>query len=77
MEVTGHVHNGVVVFDNGITLPEGISVVVSIPQAEKPVLKEGKRVEFPLVRSREPGTLHLTNDQIAEILENEDVPTRR
>jgi hypothetical protein len=76
MEVTGYIHNGVVVFDNGISLPEGMSVVVSIPQVEKSARKEGKRVEFPLVRSQRPGTLHLTNDQIAEILENEDVPTR-
>lgn len=76
MEVTGRIHNGVVVFDQEISLPEGMPVVVSILQARKSASKEGKRVEFPLVRSRRPGTLNLTNDRIAQILENEIVPTR-
>jgi hypothetical protein len=72
MEVTGHIHNGVVVFDNGITLPEGMPVVVSVP-AEVP--SKGERIKFPLIRSNRPGTLHLTNDQIEEILGADDVPT--
>jgi hypothetical protein len=31
------------------------------------------RIEVPLVRTGEPGTVKLTNDRIAQILEEEDV----
>jgi hypothetical protein len=34
---------------------------------------KGKRVQFPLVRSDHPGTLDLTNERIAEILDEEEV----
>lgn len=34
--------------------------------------RPGKRVKFPLVRSKHPGTLHLTNRMIEEILTAED-----
>ena len=35
--------------------------------------RETTVVQFPLVHSAEPGTLHLTNELIAEILDAEDV----
>jgi hypothetical protein len=73
MTVQGRVQNGVVVFDAGQMLPDGTLVVVSPlqPRAQSPHGKQ--RVEVPLVHSANPGTLNLTGDQIAEILEQEDV----
>jgi len=73
MRIRGRVHNGVVVLEDGPALPEGTNVTVSCNIA--PVSRERpkkKRVEFPLVRSKNPGTLHLTGQRIAEILDEED-----
>ena len=74
MEIPGRVKNGVVVLEGGTTLPEGTSVTVLYPRVRiwrKPGKK--KRVRFPLVRSKHPGTLDLTNQRIAEILEEEEL----
>jgi len=70
----GRVHDGVVVLEGGPVLPEGIAVTVScdVPPISTPPI-ERKRVEFPLVRSKHPGSLHLTAERIADILEEEDV----
>ena len=73
MELSGVVHNGVVVLEAGRSLPEGAHVTVSceVPTGAAP---KKRRVEFPLVRSKRPGSLHLTGKQIAEFLDEEDVP---
>jgi len=74
MEISGRVHNGVVVIDGGVSLPEGIAVTVLV--GSTPVIRVSKnqrRVEFPLVRSLEPGSINLTNERIQEILEEEDI----
>lgn len=78
MEISGRVHNGVVVFEDGSSLPEGTEVVVFVPQmaGELPA-RDKQRVEFPLVHSQHPGSLHLTNQKIAEILDAEDAAPRR
>jgi hypothetical protein len=68
MELTGHIENGVVVFDGGTPPPEGTRVTV-VPE-EKPV---HPKINFPLVSTGEPGSWNLTNDMIADILEEEDV----
>jgi hypothetical protein len=72
MVIRGHVRNGVVVFDGGPALPEGAAVTVSCaePAAQSPAMK--RRVDFPLVRSAEPGSVDLTADRIAEILDGEN-----
>jgi hypothetical protein len=73
MDIRGRVHNGVVVLEEGAVLPEG--AVVRVLYLAGPVIrvsKNQKRVEFPLVRSLTPGTVHLTNEQIGEILDAED-----
>ncbi len=78
MELHGHVENGVVVLDGNVALPEGAAVTVT-PHSG-PVIrvsKNEKRVEFPLVRSTAPGSLQLTNQRIAEILDEEDVEAAR
>lgn len=74
MVITGRVENGVVVLPSGTTLPEGAEVAVSypLPGVLKPPTGK-KRIEVPLVRTNEPGTVNLTNDRIAEILEEEDL----
>jgi len=74
MEIHGVVHNGVVVLDGAASLPEGTAVTVTL--RAKPVIrvaKNQKRVEFPLVPSSAPGSVHLTNERIGEILDAEDI----
>ena len=74
MRIPGRVQNGVVVLEGNATLPEGLAVSV-IDRAAPLVapVEPKKRVEFPLVRSAKPGSLNLTGDRIAEILEEDDV----
>ena len=78
MEISGFVQNGVVVLDNGASLPEGASVTVVYcqpPLASHPT--EASRVSFPLVRSPQPGSVNLTSDRIAEILDDEEIAPGR
>jgi len=78
VEIAGTVENGVVVLDGSVSLPEGSNVVViyrTTPVIR--VAKNQKRVEFPLFPSSEPGTLDLTNERIAEILDDEEIETMR
>src|ERR1700676_1340534 len=73
MEITGRIQNGVVVLEGAFALPEGARVTVlcgAAPAAQEPPKKQ--RVEFPLVHSKHPGSLHLTGQRIAEILDEED-----
>jgi hypothetical protein len=75
MEILGRIHNGVVVLEGNPPLPEGAVVAVTYPVPEAPALVEKRRVEFPLVRGGTPGTWNLTSEQIAEILDEEDIAT--
>ncbi|CAN5426075.1 hypothetical protein BH10PLA2_BH10PLA2_38610 [soil metagenome] len=77
MEIHGRVQNGVVVLEEGSVLPEGVAVTIlcALPAASKKPVKR-KRVQFPLVHSKKPGSLHLTNKRIAEILDEEDASPR-
>jgi hypothetical protein len=72
MKIAGHVAIGVVVLDGGTTLPEGTVVTVSCAVRAEPAAKK-RRVVLPLVKSTRPGSLPLTNERIAEVLEQEDV----
>ncbi|HEV3203455.1 MAG TPA: hypothetical protein VGY77_03685 [Gemmataceae bacterium] len=78
MKFRGRVQNGVVVLERGPALPEGTKVTVSCDTTpvSQPRRKK-KRVEFPLVHSKHPGTLNLTGQRIAEILDEEDASPRR
>lgn len=73
MIIPGRVHNGVVVLQGNAALPEGAAVFVTYPALpkEKPTVEQ-RRIEVPLVRTGEPGTVELTGERIAEILDNED-----
>jgi hypothetical protein len=74
MEILGRVRNGVVVLDEGTTIPEGTRVaVLPIPAVPAEPPPEKRYVEFPLVRTGTPGTWNLTNEQIAEFLNEDDV----
>ena len=72
MTIKGHVRKGVIVLEGGVTLPEGTPVRVSCHVTPDEGCA-GKRVEFPLVYSKQPGTLRLTGQKVAELLEEEDV----
>ena len=67
---------GVIVLEDGATLPEGTAVIVSREIGSTSVRENRKPVEFPLVHSKHPGTLQLTSERIAELLEDEDVSPR-
>jgi hypothetical protein len=76
--IRGRVKNGVIVLEDGATLPEGARVTVSCNTVRlRPRPGEEKRVQLPLVRTGRPGTLHLTNERIAEILLEEDLAALR
>ena len=63
------------VLEGNSKLPEGAAVIVSYPApAERVPAVEKKRVQFPLVRSAHPGSVHLTGERIADILDEEDAP---
>jgi hypothetical protein len=75
MEIRGRVHNGVVVLDGETQLPEGAVVSVSYPVPSSVVPADSRRrVQLPLVPSDKPGSLKLTNERIAELLDDDDVP---
>jgi hypothetical protein len=74
MQVIGRVQDGVVLLDTPDVFPEGAVVTVTLRTA--PVIRVAKtqrRVEFPLIRSAAPGSVQMTNQRIAEILDEEDV----
>jgi hypothetical protein len=76
MEVQGRIHNGVVVLEGELPLPEGTMVTVSYRGAPPTQPPESRRpVRLPLVRSDRPGSRELTAERVAELLEDEDVPS--
>jgi hypothetical protein len=78
MELSGYVQNGIIVLAGGLSLPEGTPVTVSYNlELGSPPPAGKKRVQLPLVRTGEPGSLHLTNERIAEIFEEEDLASTR
>jgi hypothetical protein len=79
MGISGHVQNGVIVLDGPVSLPEGAAVTVVYPaQAAKPQgatrpVIECEPGKLPLVRSATLGSVHLTNERIQEIFDEEDI----
>ena len=74
MDIQGVVQNGVVVLPPDVTLADGTVVVLHCSQDQVPVEpRPRKRAQFPLVHSKNPGTLHLTNDMIAEFLNDTEI----
>jgi len=74
MEIRRHVHNGVVVVEGELPLPEGAMVIVSDPVSPPTEQLESlRRVPLPLVQSNRPGSRRLTAERLAERLEDDDV----
>ncbi|MFZ1134721.1 MAG: hypothetical protein WAN69_07235, partial [Candidatus Korobacteraceae bacterium] len=74
MEIAGHVENGVVVLDDGAVLPEGAKVIVSeLSTPDNGHSAEKKSAELPLVPGGQPGSVHLTNERIYQILHEDDL----
>lgn len=71
MNIPGTVHRGKVELDGGYSLPEGARVFVFV--AETSPGKSNNPVQFPLVRSKHPASLNLSNQRIAELLDDEDM----
>lgn len=78
MIIPGRVHNGVVVLEGRPELPEGaaVSIWYPAPVGSTPV-HEKRRIQVPLVRSERRGSVQLTGERIAEILDDEDASPRR
>ncbi|MEQ1903855.1 MAG: hypothetical protein ABL888_06700 [Pirellulaceae bacterium] len=75
MEIEGIVQDGVVVLPAGVSLVDGTVVVVRCPESDAPSnLRPRKRVQLPLVSPRNPDSIHLTNDMIAEFLNDTEIP---
>jgi hypothetical protein len=73
MTIPGRVRDGVVVLDGESTLPDGTAV--SIVCRTSPVIRVAKHqrpVVLPLVPSARPGSVDLTSDRIAELLDEQD-----
>ncbi|MCI0376222.1 MAG: hypothetical protein L0215_01315 [Gemmataceae bacterium] len=77
MVISGRVQNGVVVLEGGSALPEGAVVTITYPAlaTAKPVVNK-RRIQTPLVRTGEPGSVPLTGARIAQILDEEDASSR-
>jgi hypothetical protein len=74
MVIHGRIHNGKVLLEDGPALPEGAPVTVSFEFASgSGPSTQKKRIDFPLVRSKRPGSVHLTGERVAEFLEEDDV----
>lgn len=74
MKTQGVVHNGVIVIDGGIRLPEGTRIVVSIEPEMGGQNSNSYHVQFPLVHSETPGQLQLTNETISQFLDEDEIP---
>ena len=77
MEIQGRVENGVVVFAGEQSLPDGAIVSVVYPvSGEGEAAAESRTVTLPLVQCQQPGSVQLTSDRIARILDAEDIAPR-
>ena len=74
MVFPGHVENGVMVLDGDFMLPEGARGIVSeLSHLENGVESDKSQADLPLVPSRESGSVHLTNERIYEVLDEDDI----
>ncbi len=75
MRIPGTIRDGKVVIAEQFVLPEGALVFVELADAAKTA--ESVRVQFPLKKATQPGSLKLSNQRIAELLEDEDISAGR
>jgi hypothetical protein len=73
MQIRGHLRDGIVVLDRDPGLPNGTEVSVLIaPLVCEKGDKAAQALVFPLVLGTKPNSVELTNERIAEILDEED-----
>ena len=72
LEYSGRVKNGVVVVNGSVKLPEGALVTVTLSSPLMYASNNQRVVEFPLIQSSSPGSVHLNNEMINEIFDEED-----
>lgn len=58
--------------ERGISLKELVSVALSKEVGAAPAAPRARRVQFPIFSSKEPGSLHLTNADLARAEDEED-----
>jgi hypothetical protein len=73
MILHGRFENGVVVLQEGVSLPDGSEVTVIVPATGPAPAKCDARVMLPLVPSGAPGSLKLSSEKIAELLNRDDL----
>lgn len=72
MKIIGLVQNGVVILPPGQSLPEGTRVTVSCSLGPSNNVGKAKhRISLPLVPSPNPGTLSISAERVAELLEDD------
>jgi hypothetical protein len=78
MVIPGPVRNGVVVLEGEWAFPEGavVTVTYSAPAPTPPAAAK-RRTEIPLVRTGQPGSVQLSGERIAQIMDEEDALPRR
>ena len=76
MIISGRVQNGVVIPDGNVPLPEGAVVTISCSLPTAAITSTKQRIQLPLVVTGDPGSLHLTNERIGEIMDEDDAGTR-
>jgi hypothetical protein len=78
MVIPGRVENGVVIPESASVLPEGAAVTITYPAlTTNRESTPRQRIQVPLVRTGQPGSVRLTGETIAEILDHEDASARR
>lgn len=73
MNIRGRIKNGRVELDGSPSIPEGTKVVVYVNDQPTKVDDESTPLPFPIVSAERPGSVNLTSDLIAEMLEDDDV----
>ncbi len=74
MEIRGRIHNGFVILEGELSLPEGTIVTVSDAVSAAELSPDSSdRAQFPLVPSDLPGSLDLTAERIAGLWEEDDL----
>ena len=79
MDTLGHIQNGVVVLDEGVSFPEGTRVCVSVLSNRRGestrrihAAAVQRPVVLPIFDYDGPPDIGLTNERIAEILDRDD-----
>jgi hypothetical protein len=73
MQIPGHLRDGVVVLERDPGLPNGTEVSVSVPPVVNEKLAQtAQRLVFPLIPGAIANGVVLTNQRIAELLDEED-----